>query len=89
MPLVLLGTHRALVNYIADKCTRLAVNGVLAQSASGGEVVKVRMPLHLFERGKLGFTQADAGTMVRAVFIWRDGRQARQITAFARRKNRQ
>jgi hypothetical protein len=59
MPLMLPGTHRVLVNHIADKCTRLPANGVLAQSASGGEVVKVRMPLHLLERGKLGFIEAD------------------------------
>ena len=49
MPLVRLGTHRMLVNHLADKCTRLAADRVLAQSASGGEVVEVRMPLHLFE----------------------------------------
>ena len=88
MPLMLLGTHRVLVNHIADKCTRLAVDGVLAQSAAGGEVIKVRMSLHLLERGKLGFTQADASTMMRAVFLWRDGRQARQITPLAGRKHR-
>lgn len=79
MPLMLLGTHRVLVNHIADKCTRLPVNGVLAQSASGGEVIEVGMPLHLLERGKLRFTQADAGTMVRAVCLRRDGRKATEI----------
>lgn len=55
IPLVWLGTHSVLVDHVVDKCTHLATDCVLARSAAGGEVVKVRMLLHLLQCGKLRF----------------------------------
>ena len=55
LALLVFGTGLVLTDHRADKWTDLAVNGIAPQYTARGQVVKIRMPLHLFERRQLCF----------------------------------
>lgn len=46
--LLVFGTGLVLTDHGADKCSGLAVNRVAPQYTARGQIIEIRMPLHLF-----------------------------------------
>ncbi len=88
LSLLVFSTGLVLTDHCANKWTDLAVNGVAPQYTARGQVIEIRMPLHLFQRRQLCFAQSGAGTTMGAVAFRRDRGKASQVTSFAGRKNR-